>query len=92
MPDPTREELKKAAEHIIALCNKHGISESDESRVVASAFLSAFEREEKMLEALKELHTMVKCECPSLLNEDSGGNAYLDMACDTAIKAAEEGR
>jgi hypothetical protein len=77
MPDPTREELKKAAEHIIALCNKHGISESDESRVVASAFLSAFEREEKIkaiadewgrhgrlnaFNAMKEIYAAIKAD------------------------------
>ena len=34
---------------------------------------------EKLRLALRELHAMVRGECPSLLNEDSGGNARLDL-------------
>lgn len=34
---------------------------------------------EKLRLALRELHAMVQGECPSLLNEDSGGNARLDI-------------
>jgi hypothetical protein len=33
---------------------------------------------DRLQEALKELHAMVMGECPSLLDEDSGGNARLD--------------
>lgn len=29
--------------------------------------------------ALRELHAIVRGECPSLLNEDSGGNSRLDL-------------
>lgn len=36
--------------------------------------------EPSALELLRELHTMVWGECPSLLNEDSGGDAALDMS------------
>lgn len=36
-------------------------------------------------EALRELYAMIKGECPSLLNEDSGGNARLDMAIESAL-------
>lgn len=35
--------------------------------------------------ALGELHSLVKGECPSLLNEDSGGDAELDLAIDAAL-------
>jgi hypothetical protein len=39
----------------------------------------ALQREiDRLQEALKELHAMVMGECPSLLDEDSGGNARLD--------------
>jgi hypothetical protein len=34
-----------------------------------------------MRSALSDLYATVKGECPSLLNEDSGGDARLDMAC-----------
>lgn len=33
---------------------------------------------ERLRLSLRELYAMVKGECPSLLNEDSGGNARLD--------------
>ena len=36
--------------------------------------------------ALRELHAVVKGECPSLLDEDSGGLANLDMQIDELLK------
>jgi hypothetical protein len=42
----------------------------------------------ELLAALKELRAIVKGECPSLLNEDSGGSARLDMQIDEAIAKA----
>ena len=42
-----------------------------------------------LLAALTELHAMVWGESPSLLNEDSGGCARLDMAIRAAIAKAE---
>jgi len=36
--------------------------------------------------ALEDLYAMVKGECPSLLNEDSGGSARTDMLCSEAIE------
>ncbi len=33
----------------------------------------------ELVAALEELHTLVWGECPSLLNEDSGGNGVLDV-------------
>ena len=44
---------------------------------------------EALLAALKELVTLVRGECPSLLNEDSGGDARLSLAIDAAIAKAE---
>lgn len=43
----------------------------------------------EMLAALKELRALVRGECPSLLNEDSGGDARLDLAIEAAIANAE---
>ena len=37
--------------------------------------------------ALEELRALVRGECPSLLNEDSGGDANLDMQIDKALAA-----
>lgn len=34
---------------------------------------------EQMVDCLEELYALVKGECPSLLNEDSGGDAQLDI-------------
>ncbi len=41
-----------------------------------------------LLAALEELHALVWGECPSLLNEDSGGDARLDMAIRDALAKA----
>lgn len=43
----------------------------------------------ELLAVLKELRALVRGECPSLLNEDSGGDARLDLAIDAAITRAE---
>lgn len=42
----------------------------------------------KAVEALKELHAMVWGECSSLLNEDSGGDAKLDLKIKDIIAQA----
>lgn len=44
-----------------------------------------------LLAALIELRATVKGECPSLLNEDSGGSAHLDTMIDEAIAKATGG-
>ena len=44
----------------------------------------------QMLYVLTELYAVVKGECPSLLNEDSGGDAELDMQIQDVITAAEQ--
>jgi len=38
-------------------------------------------------ELLAELHALVKGECPSLLNEDSGGNGELALAIEDALSS-----
>lgn len=43
-------------------------------------------REERLREALRALHALVKGECPSLLREDSGGDAVLDCAIEAVLK------
>lgn len=40
---------------------------------------------ERLRAALAELAALVRGECPSLLNEDSGGDARLDMAIDDCL-------
>jgi hypothetical protein len=96
MPDPTREELKKAAKN----CAKNGEClncpdsfasfDADCPANFVRALLSAFEREEKMLEALKAL-------CPDGDIGDGLSSGYTlssdsILAARAAIKAAEEGR
>ncbi len=49
---------------------------------LASLIIKASERDdttEKPIAALRELHALVRSECPSLLREDSGGDAALDL-------------
>ena len=43
-------------------------------------------REQKLLNALKELYAIVNGECPSLLDEDRGGCAWLDMEIEDLLK------
>ena len=46
------------------------------------------EVEKEAARLLRELYTLVKGECPSLLNEDSGGDARLALAIEAALLAA----
>jgi hypothetical protein len=48
------------------------------------------QRERELVGTLSELRALVKGECPSLLNEDSGGGAKLDMRIDAALQAYAE--
>lgn len=43
----------------------------------------------ELLKALKNLYCLVQGECPSLLDEDSGGSAHLDIEISDAIAKAE---
>ena len=47
-------------------------------------------RLDELARALKELYAVVRGECPSLLNEDSGGNARLDMQIIKALTLPEK--
>lgn len=40
---------------------------------------------EELAKALKELRALVEGECPSLLNEDSGGDSKLEMQIEEAL-------
>lgn len=44
---------------------------------------------DELLSVLENLHALVWGECPSLLNEDSGGNSALDMDILDAISNAK---
>jgi len=44
---------------------------------------------EALVKALSELHALVLGECPSLLDEDSGGTARLDIEIRAALEKAK---
>jgi hypothetical protein len=48
--------------------------------------LTLRELAEGLAKQLREIHAFAWGECPSLLNEDSGGNARLDMAIEEALE------
>lgn len=52
------------------------------------AVATLFQAAPLLYEALEELYALVDGECPSLLDEDKGGDARLDMAINTALRAA----
>lgn len=56
---------------------------------IAARLKELTEQRDQLRAALKELHAMVWGECPSLLNEDSGGSSRLDMDCEVALHRAE---
>ena len=66
----------------IALCQQ-----VQKPSTIANAHLISAAPE--MYETLTELVALVRGECPSLLNEDSGGLARLDIAIDAALRKAE---
>lgn len=42
----------------------------------------------RLKDSLRDLHALVKGECPSLLNEDSGGDRELDLKIEAALREA----
>jgi hypothetical protein len=56
---------------------------------IAARLKELTEQRDQLRSALKELHAMVWGECPSLLNEDSGGSSRLDMECEVALHRAD---
>ena len=67
MTNPT--EAQKVMPEIFAFNHSTGMSAEGFSR----------EQVKPLVEALRELYAQVKGECPSLLNEDSGGDGMLDI-------------
>jgi hypothetical protein len=50
------------------------------------------EKYEQAVNCLEELYATVRGESPSLLNEDSGGSAELDMLCLSIIQRRKGGK
>lgn len=68
-------------------CLEEGTEEQMDEEARANTRLCAAAPE--LLAELKELYAVVRGECPSLLNEDSGGNAEQDARILAAIAKAE---
>ena len=93
----TADELLRANEQVLAatetklakLKRRHtdAVYEAIEDVVIELAC-----QRNRALAALEELVALVRGECPSLLNEDSGGDAKLSMEIDAAIAACKEGK
>lgn len=83
MTKPTREELKKAAKHCLKIEEsvKDSYVRNDIMVPVARALLDALEREEKLLEIIKNVKDNYRLWPDEM-------QAYIDAA----IKAIEEGR
>lgn len=78
--------VEEAIEAIDWFLRRHKCCEYKEEREGIVALLRSLDAENKrLLECLSELATLVRGECPSLLNEDSGGNAHLSMEIDSII-------
>lgn len=71
-------------EVVVADCIEPDEKGYDEALANANVMAAAPE----LYEALKELHALVLGECPSLLDEDSGGDARLCMEIEDALKKA----
>lgn len=78
----TREEFTRSIDIISPLLSHYkldlllGIKDHDAEQRAEIARVRA---------VLKELHALVKGECPSLLNEDSGGDARLALQIEEAL-------
>lgn len=74
---------------IIAGIRQFGLApDGTDLRDLESTFSLARREREEMDAALRELHAMVWGECPSLLNEDSGGSARLDLKIRALLEEA----
>ena len=67
----------------------HGSHVGPQSKEEVDANVSLFAAAPELLEALKKLYALVEGECPSLLDEDSGGDSRLDIEIRAAIAKAE---
>ena len=90
MAEWTKEELIQADVHV----EKATMQDShDELHAAYKAVATEHTcQRNRALAALEELVALVRGECPSLLNEDSGGDAKLSMEIDAAIAACKEGK
>ena len=75
-------------------CGSHDswATQADRNMIAAAPDLhreltAALAREAALRGLLAELYAMVKGECPSLLNVDSGGNDVLDLNISAALEA-----
>lgn len=65
----------------------YGEINPDLARANAKFIVKAVNAHDALVNALTELHAMAWSECPSLLNEDSGGSAHLDIAIREVLAA-----
>jgi len=95
MPNSTRDELKQAAEAMVEayLSTRYPPEEltlgTEPGYHLARAILSAFEREEKMLEALKRIEPII--DAIEYFSPDRAVDGSIANQVRAAIKAAEEG-
>ncbi len=61
------------------------IVDADGKYIAAGDLMLAVNESAGLRRLLNELHALVWGECPSLLNEDSGGSAALDMEIRAAL-------
>lgn len=66
-----------------------GVASQEECEANAAFIVRACNAHNDLVAVLAELYALVKGECPSLLNEDSGGDAELSFRIEKLL--AEEG-
>ena len=77
---------------IVAIIENHQTLEGLNPNVTPGlALLAQYEdREKRLASALREIHATVKGECPSLLDEDTPGNARLDLEIESLLTEQEK--
>jgi hypothetical protein len=66
------------------------IRQTPETTAANAAFIvKACNSHDALVGALRELYAQVKGECPSLLNEDSGGDGRLDLEIQELLASVE---